>query len=71
MKQVYASGNGYRVITKKGDTFIGSLRFNNYNKALKQATLIAKAVVDCTVMLIKVEKGKVKLMTVYENGKRK
>lgn len=71
MEKVFVSGNGYRVVTKKGNTWIGSINFGkNYNKALKQASIIAKAVADCTVMLIKVEKGEVKLVSLFESGKK-
>jgi len=70
-KKIFVSGNGYRVVTKKGDTWIGSINFGKaYNKALKQASIIAKSVVDCTVMLIKVEKGQVKLVSLFERGKK-
>lgn len=70
-EKLYVSGNGYRVVTKKGNTWIGSINFGkNYNKALKQASIIAKAVADCTVMLIKVEKGEVKLVSLFESGKK-
>lgn len=69
-KTTYVSGNGYRVVTKKDDAFIGSMRFSDYNKALSQTALVARKVNDCTVMLLKLDKGRLKLMALYEKGRK-
>lgn len=68
-RKIYVPGNGYRVLVKKCELWIGSMRLKSYNKALKHASMVAKALPDCSVLLVKVCKGEVSLIKAYMGGR--